>query len=108
MLSRRTTLTYVVTYLTIGGLGFLVFPRLARDLMLSDGDYDDVGFRVAGLMMLALAYLIWNIVRHEEPQPPPSGATRLEEGDLVVPYGPHAAIDRALRILEPRDASESP
>ncbi len=66
MLSRKWSLTYVVTYLSVGGLGFLVFPRLARDLLLSDSDYEDVGFRLAGTMMLALAYLIWNIVRYED------------------------------------------
>lgn len=66
MITRKLSLTYVVTYLTVGGLGFLVFPRLARDLLLSDSDYEDVGFRVAGVMMLALAYLIWNIVRFED------------------------------------------
>ena len=31
MFSRKWTLTYVVAYLTVGGLGFVVFPRLARD-----------------------------------------------------------------------------
>ena len=66
MITRKLTLTYVVTYLTVGGLGFLVFPRLARDLLLSDSDYQDVGFRIAGTMMVALAYLIWNIVRFED------------------------------------------
>ena len=48
---------------------------------------------------------ILNIVRDEEPQPTPSGVTRLEAGDLVVLYGPHASIDRALKILEPSDAT---
>ncbi len=66
MLNQRMTLTYVVTYLTVGGLGFLVFPRLARDLLLSNAEYEDVGFRLAGVMMLALAYLVWNIVRYED------------------------------------------
>ncbi|MDH3606752.1 MAG: hypothetical protein OER12_07135 [Acidimicrobiia bacterium] len=66
MLSRRLTLTYVVTYLTVGGVGLLVFPRLARDLLLSNAEYEDVGFRLAGLMMVALAYLVWNIVRFED------------------------------------------
>ncbi len=66
MLNQRMTLTYVVTYLTVGGLGLLVFPRLARDLLLSNAEYEDVGFRLAGVMMLALAYLVWNIVRYED------------------------------------------
>lgn len=63
---RKLTLTYVVTYLTVGGVGLLVFPRLARDLLLSDSDYEDVGFRLTGIMMLALAFLVWNIARFED------------------------------------------
>jgi CPA2 family monovalent cation:H+ antiporter-2 len=46
---------------------------------------------------------VLNIVRNEQPLPPPDGETRLEAGDLVVLYGPHQAIDRALELLEPRD-----
>ena len=46
---------------------------------------------------------VLNIVRGENPLPTPSGTTRLEEGDLVVLYGPHEGIDRALRILEPSE-----
>jgi len=42
-----------------------------------------------------------SVVRGEVPLPPPDGPTRLEAGDLVVLYGPHVAIDRALRLLEP-------
>ena len=63
---RRLSLTYVVTYLTIGGAGFLIAPELARDLLLSNRDYENVGFRIAGTMMLALAYLIWTNVGHQD------------------------------------------
>lgn len=45
---------------------------------------------------------ILSIVRDERPEAPPDGQTRLEAGDLVVLYGPHEAIDRALALLEPR------
>ena len=50
---------------------------------------------------------VLNIVRAEQPLPTPEGSTRLETGDLVVLYGPHEAIDRALDLLEPT-GSESP
>lgn len=63
---RRLSLTYVVIYLTLGGTGFLLAPGLAQDLLLSNRDYEAVGFRLTGTMMLALAYLVWNIVRHED------------------------------------------
>ena len=42
--------------------------------------------------------------RDEKPLESPDGPTRLEAEDLVVLYGPHEAIDRALRLLEPRAA----
>lgn len=63
---RKWSLTYVVAYLTVGGAGFLIAPGLARDLLFSNEEYDDVGFRVAGLMMLALAYLVFSILRERD------------------------------------------
>jgi CPA2 family monovalent cation:H+ antiporter-2 len=44
---------------------------------------------------------ILSIVRHERPLPAPEATTKLEAGDLVVLYGAHEAIDRALELLEP-------
>jgi hypothetical protein len=63
---RRLSLTYVVAYLGIGGTGFLVAPEVTRQLLLSNQDYEDVGFRLTGMMMLALAYLVWNLVRNQD------------------------------------------
>jgi K+:H+ antiporter len=51
--------------------------------------------------------IILTIVRDEQPIPTPEASTRLEAEDLVVLYGPHAAIDRALRLLEPPDADHA-
>jgi CPA2 family monovalent cation:H+ antiporter-2 len=51
---------------------------------------------------------VLSVVRDEKPLPVPDGPTRLEAGDLVVLYGPHAAIDRALGMLEPREAVATP
>jgi CPA2 family monovalent cation:H+ antiporter-2 len=45
---------------------------------------------------------VLSVVRVEHPLPTPDGTTRLEADDLVVLYGPHEAIDRALHLLEPR------
>ncbi|MFQ5381432.1 MAG: NAD-binding protein, partial [Dehalococcoidia bacterium] len=50
---------------------------------------------------------VLTLVRDEVPISNPDGATRLEAGDMLVIYGPHAAIDGALRLLEPRLADES-
>ena len=63
---RRISLTYVVVYLAIGGAGFLIVPELTRELFLSNTTYDNTGFRLTGMMMLALSYLIWNLVRNED------------------------------------------
>jgi CPA2 family monovalent cation:H+ antiporter-2 len=45
---------------------------------------------------------VLSVVKDGVPQPTPDGPTRLDAGDLVVLYGPHEAIDRALDLLEPR------
>ena len=49
--------------------------------------------------------LVLSIVREEQPLPTPDGDTRLEANDLVVLFGPHEAIARALALLEPRAPS---
>jgi CPA2 family monovalent cation:H+ antiporter-2 len=49
---------------------------------------------------------VLSVVRNEVPEPSPDGPTRLDAGDLVVLYGPHEAIDRALRLLEPGGAAD--
>jgi CPA2 family monovalent cation:H+ antiporter-2 len=55
----------------------------------------DLGFRQrTGAQVL-------NLVRDQRPLPIVDGSVRLEEGDLLVLYGPHEAIERALRVLEP-------
>jgi CPA2 family monovalent cation:H+ antiporter-2 len=45
---------------------------------------------------------VLNVVRGDEPLPGIDGSTRLQEGDLVVLYGSHEAIDRALDLFCPR------
>jgi CPA2 family monovalent cation:H+ antiporter-2 len=47
---------------------------------------------------------VLSVVRREGPLPSVDGPTRLEAEDLVVLYGPHEAIDRALALLEPPEA----
>lgn len=44
---------------------------------------------------------VLNLVRNDQPLPSPDASTRLEAGDLLVLYGSHEAIDRALELLEP-------
>lgn len=63
---QRWTLTYVVGYLTVGGLGFALVPGVTRDLFLSNREYDDVGFRLAGMLMVGLAILIAAILHYRD------------------------------------------
>lgn len=48
--------------------------------------------------------VVLSVVRGDEPLPAPGGRTRLETGDLVVVFGPHESIDRALALFEPATA----
>jgi len=55
---KRISLTYVVTYLMIGGFGLAVVPDLFLKLFQSNQDYGDIMPRVAGMFMIALGGLI--------------------------------------------------
>jgi CPA2 family monovalent cation:H+ antiporter-2 len=44
---------------------------------------------------------ILTLVRDDVPEANPTGETRLEVGDLVVLFGPHAALARAVALCEP-------
>jgi len=50
---------------------------------------------------------VLSVVRDERPLSTPDEFTRLEAGDLVVLYGPHVAIDKALRMMEPRGVARA-
>jgi hypothetical protein len=59
----RLSLFYLCTYLLIGGLGLLLFPTLALALLLSNGHYDDVMTRVAGMVLAGLGLVIYGIIK---------------------------------------------
>ncbi len=63
---RRLTLSYLVLYLAVAAVGFAFFPQQFMDLFQSNGDYGDIMPRLVGLMMGALAVLIFNILRNED------------------------------------------
>lgn len=52
--------------------------------------------------------LVLSVVRGGQPLPTPDADTRLEANDLVVLFGPHEAIARALALLEPRPPAAAP
>lgn len=47
---------------------------------------------------------VLSIVRDERPVQPVTGETRLEAGDLLVLFGPHETLDRALALFTPPTA----
>ena len=59
----RLSLWYVVAYLTVAGLALLVVPDLALSLLLSNGHYGDVFPRFAGMALLGIDILVFQIVR---------------------------------------------
>jgi len=66
MRAKKLTLTYLITYLAIGGLGFLLFPDQTLTLFLSDGIYGDIMPRITGMFMCALSFLIFRILKNED------------------------------------------
>ena len=60
----RRSLYYVVIYLLNGGVGFLLMPQLSLQLFFSNGQYDDSMLRMLGIMLIALALMVLQIVRH--------------------------------------------
>ncbi len=63
MSRTRLSLYYLATYLTTGGLGFLIAPGMALDLFLSNGNYDDTMIRFVGLLLLVLGIVIIQVIR---------------------------------------------
>lgn len=64
MTRTRLSLFYLAGYLTVAGLALLLVPSFALDLLLSNGSYGDVFPRVAGMLLLGLAALVTQIIRH--------------------------------------------
>ena len=60
----RLSLYYLAGYLTFAGLALLLVPTFALKLLLSNGDYGDVFPRVAGMLLVGLAIIISQIIRH--------------------------------------------
>jgi hypothetical protein len=60
----RLSLFYLAGYLTFAGLALLLVPTFALRLLLSNGHYGEVFPRLAGMLLLGLAVLIIQIIRH--------------------------------------------
>ncbi len=59
----RLSLYYLAGYLLLGGVGLVVQPRLALQLLMAEGDYGSLMPRLAGGLMVALGILIVQIIR---------------------------------------------
>ena len=55
---KKISLSYVVFYLMIGGLGLAIVPDLFLALFQSNQDYGDIMPRVVGMFMIVLSGLI--------------------------------------------------
>lgn len=62
MLKTRISLWYLFSYLMFGGCGFLLFPAEALKLFLSTGEYGLPMVQLAGLLMLALAVIVFRVI----------------------------------------------
>jgi hypothetical protein len=60
----RRSLFYLVGYLIPTGLALLLFPAGTMWLLLSNGHYDDVFPRVAGLLLIGLGLVVAGIIRY--------------------------------------------
>jgi hypothetical protein len=64
MTRTRLSLFYLASYLTFAGLALLFVPTFALQLLLSNGDYGEVFPRLAGMLLLGLATIVVQIIRH--------------------------------------------
>jgi hypothetical protein len=64
MKRTRLSLFYLAGYLWFAGLALLLVPTFALQLLFSNGEYGDVLPRLAGMLLLGLAILITQIIRH--------------------------------------------
>ncbi len=68
MSKTRLSLIYPAGYLSIGGFSFLFAPHTTLSLFLSNGAYSDLMVRILGTVLLALAFVVVQIIRVEATQ----------------------------------------
>ncbi len=65
-MTKKASLSYVASYLSVGGIGLAFFPDFSLVLLQSNGEYGDIMPRVAGVLMIGLAGLLILFVRHND------------------------------------------
>ena len=58
----RLSLFYLVGYLSAGGVALVVAPQTAMKLLLAQGNYPDLMLRMLGTFMLALGFIVLQII----------------------------------------------
>lgn len=63
---KKVTLTYLASYLFIGGIGFGFIPEMALKLFMSTGSYGEVMPRMVGMFMIVLGFLILLFIKNND------------------------------------------
>ena len=61
----KLSLYYLASYLSFGGLAFLLVPDIALQLFFSTGTYSEVMVRFVGALLLSLGILIIQMIRYD-------------------------------------------
>jgi small basic protein len=68
----RLSLYYLASYLVLIGLGLLAWPHATLTLLRSNGNYNDVFSRVAGMFMSGMGLSIFGMIRARSEQQYPA------------------------------------
>ncbi len=63
---KKVTLTYLASYLFIGGIGFGFIPEMALKLFMSTGSYGEIMPRMVGMFMIVLGFLILLFIKNKD------------------------------------------
>jgi hypothetical protein len=64
MTRTRISLYYLASYLLFGGVGLVFFPGPSLKLFLSTGTYDFAMVRLTGVLLIGLAIIVVQVIRH--------------------------------------------
>ena len=62
MKKTRLSLTYLATYLLIGGIALLLAPKIALSLLLATGDYGHFFPQIVGMFMVGFGIVVVQII----------------------------------------------
>lgn len=63
---KKITLTYLYSYLFLGGIGLAFVPNVALAMLMSTGDYGEIMPRMVGMFMIVLGFLIFQFVKNQD------------------------------------------